>query len=156
MHTLLPCPALAGLAPVGAAPQDPEWTGTPEMVRTGSVWGFPVSTEAGEQGPVCVYMCVLHTPRSPPPFLQLYSSPAASLTSSPPNFNAFTQTNSSNLGETLFLGARGWGRWAGLQSPPALFLQPAGQGASLASAALSAGRAGMFTTSYRWPGCRLQ
>lgn len=50
----------------------------------------------------------------------------------------------------------GRGGWAGLQLPPAPLLQPAGQGASLAPVALPAGRAGMFTTSYRWPACRLQ
>lgn len=35
MHTLLPCPALAGLVPVGAAPWDPEGDGDP---RNGENW----------------------------------------------------------------------------------------------------------------------
>jgi len=50
----------------------------------------------------------------------------------------------------------GRGRRARLRSPLAPLPQPAGQGASSAPAALPAGRAGVFTTSYRWPGCRLQ
>lgn len=52
-------------------------------------------------------------------------------------------------------GAEGAVPGQGSEHPRSL-LQPAGQGASLASAALSAGRAGMFAISYGRPGCRLQ
>lgn len=45
-------------------------------------------------------------------------------------------------------GAEGAVPGQGCRAPLAPLLQPAGQGASLASAALSAGWAGMFTTSY--------
>lgn len=159
-HTLLPCPALAELVPVGATPRDPEGDRDP---RNGENWpqlGLSSQHGGGRAGPgvcaMCARMCVLHTPRSPPPFRYLYSLPATSLTSSPPNFNSLTQTNSSNLWEMLFPRAGGQGRRAGLQSPPAPLLQPAGPGASLAPAALSAGRVGMFTTSYRRPSCCLQ
>lgn len=64
---------------------------------------------------MCAHVCV-----SPPPSHHLYFSPAPSPTSSPPNFNAFTPTNSSNLWETLFPQAGGRGRRAGLRSPPPL------------------------------------
>ena len=92
------------------------------MVRTGPSWGFPASAEAGEQGPVrvCVCACVSmsHTQRSSPAFRHLYSSPAGSRTSSPPNCNALTQTNSSSLQERLFPRAGAGGQGCGAPSLP--------------------------------------
>lgn len=70
MYTWLPCPALAGLAPVGAAPWDPEGDGDP---RNGENWPqlgeVPASAEAGAQGPLCVQcVCVTNSQEPTPSF----------------------------------------------------------------------------------------
>lgn len=106
------CTALAGLVPVGAAPRVPVLDRDPRNAENWPCLGVSSQHGGGQAGSgvrarVCLCTCVLHTPKNSSMFHHLYSSLAASLTSSPPNFSAFSQ-----IAATLFLGAG-----AGLRSP---------------------------------------